>query len=188
MDVRPLEHVEAFDIEPPITRAAGYDDRARADSLAVIEVQSETAGVIGHAQLFHFIRDRHFGAEFLRLIVGPRHQGDAGDAGRKAEIVLDPGRRAGLAAERPAIEHKNGEPFRRGIDRGREPGRTGADDGHVVDPVWIDRSDQPDAAGKFVLAGIAQKLPAGAEHDRQLSGVDVEFFDQSLALQGPSPD
>src|SRR6202042_2332441 len=49
-----------------------------------------------------------------------------------------------------------------------------------IDSVRIDRSDQADAARKFVLTGIAQELSAGTEHDRQLSRIDVESFDQSL--------
>jgi hypothetical protein len=50
-------------------------------------------------QARRLVRDRHVDAELQRLIIGPRHQGQAGDAGRKAQIVLDPSRRAGLTAE-----------------------------------------------------------------------------------------
>jgi len=42
--------------------------------------------------------------------------------------------------------------------------------------------NQADTAGKLVLAGIAQDLAAGAQHDRQLTGVDVEALDQRLGL------
>jgi hypothetical protein len=43
------------------------------------------------AQGAHFVRDCHFGTELLRLIVGARHQGNAGDPSRKAEIIFNPG-------------------------------------------------------------------------------------------------
>ena len=104
-----------------------------------------------------------------RLVVGTGHQRHAADAGRKAQVVLDPRRRAGLAAERTTVEHERAEPFRRAVHRGREPRRPGADDRHVVDLRRIDRADQADAARQLVLARIAQHLAARAEHDRQFA-------------------
>ena len=118
----------------------------------------------------------------MRLIVGARHQGHAGDAGREAEIIFDARRGAGLAAEAAAIEHDGGQPFGCGIDRGGQPGGPGADHRNVVDALRIDRTDQPDAARQFVLARITQQLPAGAEHDRQLPGIDMEALDQRLGF------
>ena len=116
------------------------------------------------------------------LIVGARHQGEASDAGRKAEIIFDAGGGAGLAAEAAAVEHDSGQPFGRGIHRGGKPGGPGADHGNVIDAVWINRADQPDAACQFVLGWITQQLPAGAEHDRQLPGIDMETLDQGLGF------
>ncbi len=127
-------------------------------------------------------RDRHLGAELLRLRVGATHQRHAGDAGREAEIVLDPGRGAGLAAEGAAVENQRGKPFRSGVDRGREPGRPRSHDRHVIDAIRIDRPDKPDAAGKLGLARIAQQLPVRTQHDRQLSRIDMEALDQRLRL------
>ena len=46
----------------------------------------------------------------------------------KAEIVLDPRARARLAARRVRLEHQHVEPFRRAVDRRRQPRRPGADD------------------------------------------------------------
>ena len=131
----------------------------------------------------HLVRDRHLDPELLCLIVGACHQGEAGDAGGKAQIVLDPGGSTGLAAERAAVEHQDGEPFRSGIDRGRKAGRPGAHDHHVIEPLGIDRAHQPDAARELVLAGIVQQLSARAQHDRQLAGIDMEAFDQRLCLR-----
>ena len=39
------------------------------------------------------------------------------------------------------------------------------------------------AAGELDLARVAQQLAAGAQHDRQLAGVDVKAFDQRLRLR-----
>jgi len=133
-------------------------------------------------QRAHFIRDRHLGAKLLRLVVSARHQGDAGYASRKAEIIFDPSRGTGLTAKGAAIEHEDGESFRRGIDRGGKTGGSGSHYDNVVDALRIDGPNQTDTARKLVLAGIAQHLSAGAEHDWQLSGIDVEAFDQRLRL------
>ena len=67
-------------------------------------------------KLDRFVGDGNFGAEFLRLVVGPRHQRQAGNAGGKTQVILDPGRGPGLAAEAPAIQHQGRKPFRGGID------------------------------------------------------------------------
>jgi hypothetical protein len=44
----------------------------------------------------------------------------------------------------------------------------------------INRPHQTKTAGQFGLTGIAQHLAAGAQHDRQLSRIDVETFNQRL--------
>ena len=69
----------------------------------------------------------------------------------KAEVVLDPRRRAGLAAEGAAVERDRREALRAGVDRRRQARGSGADDGHVVDPVRVDRADQADAARQLHL-------------------------------------
>jgi hypothetical protein len=100
----------------------------------------------------------------------------------KTEIVFDPRRGAGLTAERAAVEHKDGETFRRGINGSRKARRPGADDGGIIDAIGIDRSDQADAARKLVFARIAQQLAARTKHDRQLPGIDMKAFDQRLCF------
>ena len=87
-----------------------------------------------------------------------------------------------MAAEDAAVEHDGGKAFGRGIHRRRKAGRPGADHGNVVDAFRIDRADQPDAAGELILSWIAQQLSAGAEHDRQLPGIDMEAFDQRFGF------
>src|SRR5438477_357827 len=56
----------------------------------------------------------------------------AGDAGREAEVVLDPRGCPRLAARRLTLDHDRRQAFRRPVDRGREAGRPGAHDHHVV--------------------------------------------------------
>ena len=62
---------------------------------------------------------KHLGAEFLRLHEGACRQRLPGDAGRKAEIVLDARAGAGLSAIGAAVEHDDARALRRRIDRGR---------------------------------------------------------------------
>ena len=81
--------------------------------------------------------------------------------GGEAEIVFDPRRGAGLAADGRRSGIRKASPFRCRIDRGRETGRAGPDDGHVVEGVRIDRPDQPDAAGEFGSLGLRSGCPLG---------------------------
>ena len=96
--------------------------------------------------------------------------------GREAEVVLDPARRARLAAERAALDDERVEPLGRSVD-GRAETRRAAPDDHEVD--LLARSElEPDAERPGHLAGrrIAQLRPAGQPHQRQL--VVTKAFDQ----------
>src|SRR5690242_9301439 len=124
------------------------------------------------------VRDRHLRSEFLRLTVGARHQRYPADTGRKTKIVLNTRRCAGLPAERAAIEDYDRETFRSGIDGGGQARRSGADHGDVVEALRIDRPHQAETSRQFVLTGIAQQLPTRTQHDRQLSRIDMEAFEQ----------
>ena len=93
-----LERLEVLDRQLAIARAAGDDHRSGAGALAIRQRQLEKPG-LRRFECIDLGRDDHLGAELLRLIVGAAHQGHAADAGRKSEIVLDPCRGAGLAAE-----------------------------------------------------------------------------------------
>ena len=58
----------------------------------------------------------------------PLGQLAAGDPGREAEIVLDPGRRAGLTAGGDRVDPLDVEALRGRVEGGGEPGGPGADD------------------------------------------------------------
>ena len=74
---------------------------------------------------------RRAGAELSRL--GHRAAGQLGaaDARREAEVVLDPPRRARLAAEGGALDDQRLEALGGAVDGGAEAGRPGADDEQV---------------------------------------------------------
>ena len=180
VDGRALELCEIRDVDAAVADAAGDHHGARADPFLVREPELEARRLAGReaSQAHDLVRDRHLGAELLRLVEGARHQRHAGDSGRKAHVVLDPRRRARLTAEGAAVEHDDREPLRRRVDGRCEAGRSGADDRDVVDAVRIDRAHQTDAARQLGLAGIAQQISVRAEHDRQLRRLDAEALDQ----------
>ena len=66
-------------------------------------------------------------AELARLRDRAARQLDAADPGREAEVVLDPARGAGLAAQRRALDDERVEALRGAVDRGAEAGRAAAD-------------------------------------------------------------
>src|ERR1700722_14835372 len=160
VDAGSLECVQVRQSETAISGAGGDHDRAGADMFPASESQRERSRlrVALSAQADRLIRDSHLDAKLLRLVVGPRHQGNAGNSGREAEVVLDAGRSTGLAAERAAIQHQDREAFRACIDGRSETRRPGSDDRHIEGPARVDRAYQPDAARELDVSRIAQEL------------------------------
>ena len=185
MRARALEGLEILDRQPAITGTAGDDHRAGTNALVTCELQDEVplVAIARGLDTSHFIRDRHFSPELLRLIIGARHQRHTSDAGRKSQIILDPRGGPGLPSERAAIEDENGQSFRRGVDRGGQSRRPGSHDSHVIEALWIERPYHADTPGKFDLAGVAQQAAVGTEHNRQLTRVDVKALDQRLRFR-----
>src|SRR3954453_20464819 len=112
MHTRGFKSFEVRYIKAAIARATGDHDRAGLDAFLIKQIQHETVRVriIERLQPGRLIRDRHFRAKFLRLIVGARHEGHAANSGRKAQIVFDPGGGAGLPTKGAAIKHENDNP------------------------------------------------------------------------------
>ena len=77
-------------------------------------------------------RDQDLGAEPPRLLQRAARQLVAGDAGREAEVVLDPRRGAGLAAGRLALDDDRAQALRGAVDGRGQAGGPGADDHRVV--------------------------------------------------------
>jgi hypothetical protein len=70
-------------------------------------------------------------AELARLADGAAGQLRAADACWESEVVLDPARRSGLAAERGALDDQRVESLGCAIDGGGEAGGAAADDEQV---------------------------------------------------------
>src|SRR4029077_3767845 len=85
----------------------------------------------------HLERNRDLSTKLERLVEGAAGKCHARDAGRKAEIVLDPRRSARLSAKRTLVEHEDRKALGRPIDSGGKPGGPRADHRHIEDDLWI---------------------------------------------------
>ena len=130
----------------------------------------------------HLERNGDLGAEFLRLVERAPSQGLARDAGRKAEIVLDPGGGSGLSAVRALVEHDDREALGGGIDRGREAGRAGPDHGHVVHDLRVEVGRDAQARAGLGVGGPLQDRPVGTDHQRQFLRPDAETLRHGAAF------
>ena len=166
MDRRSFELVEPLDLEPAVARARGEHDAARLDPLA--GGQHHMARVVAAFELHRLVGDRDFDPELLRLAEGPAHQGHARNAGREAEVILDPRRSARLAAERAAIDGEHRQTFGARVDGGREAGGAGTNDHHVIKPVG-DQSARP--VRHSARAGPRSDCAANCRRDRARSEV-----------------
>ena len=127
-DALPGEPLEPLDPELPPRDAAGEDDRPRAEDVAAVEVHLPRRRVDPRDRPRH----EHLGAEPPRLLQRAARELVARDARGEAEVVLDPGRGAGLAAGRLPLDHDRAQTLGRAVDGRGEPSRAGADDDGVV--------------------------------------------------------
>ena len=121
--------LEAVDGEVPPRHAGGEDDRACSQHVAAVEVNAaRVAGIDARDRS----GDEDLRSEPARLLQRAAGELVARDAGRKAEVVLDPRRGPGLAAGRLPLDHDRAQALGSPVHGGGEPGRPGADDDRVV--------------------------------------------------------
>ena len=104
----------------------------------------------------------------------------AGDAGGKAEVVLDPGAGARLSARRPRLGHKGPQPLRRAVDGGRQAGRTGAQH-HEVERLPVDLGAQAERARHLGGRRVAEHT-VDPNQDRRLGARDGKRLQQRRTL------
>ena len=178
-DAAALEILKLRNRRPAIARAGGDDHAARLDLAARRQVQCE--GLLRAIKLVDVARNDHFGTEFLRLDEGAGGERLTGNAGGKAEVILDSRAGAGLAAERPEIEDDGRKPFRAGIDGGRKSGRPGADDRDIEDTVGVIDPRHAETFGNLGFTRIfhapsrssrprAEARPGSARNGRTMPG------------------
>ena len=145
-DSLPGQPVEALHLELPPRDAARQDDCPGPQDVAVVEVHLAGGGVDPRDRACH----EDLRAEPAGLLQRPAGELLARYPRREAEVVLDPGRRAGLAAGRLALDHDGSQALRRAVDGCRQAGRPGADDHGVV-------------LGRGRLGGESQELGHAAQ-------------------------
>ena len=113
------------------------------------------------------VRRRRPRAELPRL--GDRAAGElgSGDAGREAEVVLDPARRARLPAERGALDDQRVQALGGAVDRRAESRRPAADDQQVDLLARRELAADAERARHLTRRGRAQLRAARQAHDRR---------------------
>ena len=138
-------------------------------------------GAPPQSSLHHLQRDGDLGAEFLRLREGAAGQRLAGNAGRKAEIILDARRRAGLPAESSAVEHDHRQAFRGAVDRGGKAGGSRAHHGDVVDGFRIELRRDAEAHAGLGVGRALEERAVRADHQRQFVRQHAEALHRRAA-------
>ena len=175
IDAAPLEPLGVVQRQAAVSGAGGDDHRARPHHVVVPHI--DHIGTLGAVQPQGRPGGGQRGAELLGLHEGALGQVAAGDAGGKAQVVLDLGTGAGLAARCDGIHGHDVQPFGGGIDRRRQPGRPGADHQHVVDAVGID-GVQAHAPGQGVQGRVAVDHAVGVDQHRGFVRLNAEAFQQ----------
>jgi hypothetical protein len=114
--------------ELPPRDAAGEDDGPSPEDVAAVQVQLTSRDVDSRNRARH----EDLGAEPSRLLQRPARKLVPGHARREAEVVLDSGGGAGLAAGRLPLDDDRLQPLRRSVHRGGQSRRARADDHGVV--------------------------------------------------------
>ena len=153
-----------------ISCAARDHDRSGLNAIAVLQFHDERPIRARAIERPDGDRDHDVGAEFLRLNEGARGQRLAGDSGRKAEVVFDPGAGPGLPAVGASVENRDRQAFGGRVDRRRQARRAGADHRDVVDEVRARGGRHADLAGERPLRRICEHRAVGANHQRQAAG------------------
>ena len=154
---------------PPVD-AGGQHERGARELAAVGQLEDLVGAVL--AERRDLDRRQDLDAEPLGLGHAAAREVGAGEAGREAEVVLDPARRAGLPAGRLALQEHGLEPLARPVHRRRQPRRPAADDGEVVE-LALGLLPQPDPGGEVAGGRGLQPVAALEDHEREFGAVGL---------------
>ena len=124
---------------------------------------------------------QQLGAQPARLVGGAPRQVGAAQAGREAEVVLDPARLAGLPAGRLALDHHRAQALGGAVDRRRQPGGPAADDDQVVVLLGGLAADA-EALGELEHRRPLEHRAVLEQRHRQPVGVDADDLEQLARL------
>ncbi len=168
-DALAFEGVEILDLGPPIARAAGDDDGARAQHLSAFGGERELAVAMSAIERFGRDRNQNFRAEFLRLGKGAPRQCLTGNAGGKSQIVFDAHAGAGLPAIGARVEHRDRQSLGRRIHGRRKSSGPAADHGDVIELVMGVAADHAERKRKPGLGRVLQHGAIGTDHQRHVA-------------------
>ena len=168
-DGQTLELGKAVDREAPVLSARCEQDGACGDLPVVLEADEMPA--VPGLERERAVRRRGARVELARLRDCAACQFGAADSGGKAEVVLDPTGRPGLAAERGALDDQRVEPFGGAVDRGGEARRAGADDQQVDLLARCELEPDPETAQHLAGGWTVQLSSAGQSHQRHRTTV-----------------
>ena len=177
---RRLRTATGFRARPPVFGAGRDDHRVAPERRGPSSIWT-AYGCRSQVSCVAPFRDHDLGAEFLRP-ARTRAPGQLlpGDAGGKAEIVLDPRARAGLSARRVRLQHQHIETLRRAVDGRGQARRSGADDDDIAHVRLIDRVVEAEAVGDLLIGRVPKHDVAAADQDRHVADGDVKAIEQLL--------
>ena len=123
---------------------------------------------------------RDDGAELARLERRSSGELRAGEAGGKAEVVLDSSARTRLTARGEAFDHQCAETLGCGVDGGGQPGRTTAEHDDV-EALAVDLRSEAELIGDRGHRGSPDDA-VGSDQDRAVGIRDAEPVEQDPAL------
>ena len=160
-DAEALVLVEVLDRQAPVFGPGREQHRLRRD--LDVAVEPDPVAVLAGLERERPVGGRGAGAELARLGDRAAGQFGAADPGREAEVVLDPPRGPGLAAEHGALDHQRVEALRGAVDGGAEPGRPAADDQQVDLLARRQLEADPERPRELAVAtGAAARCPPGS--------------------------
>ena len=113
-------------------------------------------------------RNCQLGTELLSLTRGPPSEGLTRNARREAKVVLDARGCARLTADRALVEYQHRKTFGGGVNRRRQTGGPGADDGHVVYLVGVELRRDAETNASLRVSRPPQDCSVRADHQRKL--------------------
>ena len=127
-------------------------------------------------------RNCELSAELHRLVNSAPREGLARDAGRKAEIVFNPGRSSRLAADSTLIEYNYRKPLGGGIHGGRKSRRTGADNRNIIDGAEVELRRDAETDPNFRFARMLKYTAVWTNNEWQLVRPHCQTFHHSSSF------
>ena len=165
-DAHALVALEPLHGQPPVVGAGREQDRTGGDLVAFLQL--DDVPLLARLERLRAVGTGGPGAELPRLRDRAAGQLGAGDAGGKAEIVLDPPRRARLPAERGALDEERVESLGGAVHRRAQAGRPTADDQQVHLLARRELEADPQRPRELAIARVLQLRAAREPHQRQL--------------------